>query len=92
MIRLNPFRGIEPDAPMCSSGHRPFRDEKAALKALRSARRLRAKDSDAGRTPGRVERAAAECTACGWWHLHHDEPARPGRRSRDQDFKHGRRR
>lgn len=56
------------DAPLCSSGKRPFRTEELALKALSGARHLR-RDGEAQRVPGSVEADVFECPVCRWWHL-----------------------
>jgi hypothetical protein len=58
---------IEPDAPMCATGKRPFRTEEAARDQLAQARGRRA--NYAGQKPGRVETAVYQCPSCQWWHL-----------------------
>lgn len=65
----------DPDAPMCSSGKRPFRTEEEALKGLRTARYLR-NTSHSGYRPGDVEEAVYQCEACDWWHLTSSSRAR----------------
>jgi len=68
---------IDPDAPLCTSGKRPFRDEESARKTLATARYLR-NSNHTGYRPGCVEEGVYECEACGWWHL--TSSARPRRR------------
>jgi hypothetical protein len=68
---------IDPDAPLCSSGKRPFRDEEAATKGLRVARYLR-HDSHVGYRPDCIEEGVYECGVCHWWHL--TSSSRPRRR------------
>lgn len=58
----------DPDAPLCSSGKRPFRTRELADKALSGARHLRA-NMGPGRVPGSVEADVFECPVCRWWHL-----------------------
>lgn len=62
---MNPF--TDPDAPMCTSGKRPFRTEEAARYQLGRAKQRRAMTD--GSKPGQVERRAYQCPGCEWWHL-----------------------
>lgn len=57
-----------PDAPLCSSGKRPFRTEEEADRALRAAQTLRRNGSQQ-RVPTHVEQKAYLCHVCSWWHL-----------------------
>jgi hypothetical protein len=59
---------IAPDAPLCSSGKRPFRTEEEATKILRAVRWVR-HDSHAGYRPGCIEEGVYRCRTCSWWHL-----------------------
>ena len=65
----------DPDAPMCTSGKRPFRTEDEALTQLRNAQRLR-RDQHTGYRPDSVEESAYQCGACLWWHLTSSSKAR----------------
>lgn len=56
------------DAPMCSSGKRPFRTEAEVAKELRAAQRSRSA-GNTGYRPGSVEQGYYQCEACHWWHL-----------------------
>lgn len=68
---------LDPDAPLCSSGKRPFRTEDQALRSLSGARWVR-RNGDTPRLPGCVEEGAYECHVCHWWHLRSSN--RPRRR------------
>jgi hypothetical protein len=61
--------GLDPDAPICTSGKRPFRTETEARANLRNARHLRTANPDGGRVPGSKEQGVYQCAGCGWWHL-----------------------
>lgn len=60
------------DAPICSSGKRPWRDEAEAKRRLRNARAGRLNGQDASRRPGMIEAAYYQCGVCHWWHLRSD--------------------
>lgn len=79
--------GIEPDAPLCSSGKRPFRTQEAALRSLGAARHVR-RVGDTPRLPGCVEQGVFECPACQWWHI----TSSTGKRRRGELANRGRRR
>lgn len=69
---------LDPDAPLCTSGKRPFRTQEQAEGILRHVRHRRAVEH-AGRLHD-VECAVYECPVCHWWHL--TSGGRPQRRSR----------
>ena len=85
MTRINPLAGIPVDAPLCSSGKRPFRTEEDAARGLANARKCQAQER--GRT-GQVEAAAYRCPACSLWHLSSSTRAR---RRADFNYRHGKR-
>lgn len=60
---------LDPDAPLCSSGKRPFRTEAQARAKLNSARAMRRNDDGVARRPGVTEAGYYRCPACDWWHL-----------------------
>lgn len=60
---------LDPDAPLCSSGKRPFRTEDQARRSLAGARKVRRNDDGPSRRPGTVEAGYYRCGGCGWWHL-----------------------
>lgn len=67
--RSNPLAHLDPDAPLCSSGKRPFRTEAQARHSLVGARAVRSRDDVPARRPGVTEAKYYHCPACGWWHL-----------------------
>ena len=60
---------LDPAAPLCSSGKRPFRTEAQARRQLAGARAARQLDNAPARRPGVVEARCYHCPACDWWHL-----------------------
>jgi hypothetical protein len=68
---------LDPDAPLCPSGKRPFRTQEDAAAGLRTARYLR-HSSHNGYRPDCVEEGAYECPVCHWFHL--TSSTRPRRR------------
>lgn len=77
---------LDPDAPLCSSGKRPFKTEELALRSLAAARFVR-RTGDRPRLPGCVEQGVFECGVCGWWHL----TSATGKRRRGELANRGRR-
>jgi len=77
---------LDSDAPLCSSGKRPFRTEELAVKALEGSRWIR-QHGDGARVPGEAEKRVFECPACRWWHL----TSAPGARRRSELGNRGRR-
>jgi len=58
------------DAPMCTSGKRPYRTEEEVQRALRGAQAMRQQhDRNQARRPGVVEKGVYECAVCHWWHM-----------------------
>lgn len=60
---------FDPQAPLCSSGKRPFRTEAQARRQLAGARATRDRDDAPARRPGITEAGCYHCPACDWWHL-----------------------
>lgn len=61
------LKDVPDNAPLCTSGKRPFETEARALGQLSKAKERRSRVS--GYKPGRVENRAYKCAGCGWWHL-----------------------
>ena len=68
---IDPLSHLDPNAPICLTGKRPFRTEARAQAELRRARRVRANDPAGGRKPGLIEKRTYQCPLCSWFHLTH---------------------
>jgi hypothetical protein len=58
----------DPDAPLCTSGKRPYRTEELARRAMLGARSARHEQHN-GSKPGDVEEDVRRCPACSWFHV-----------------------